>query len=133
MVDVTFLAQKRLAWRQTLGADDQAKLAEEVKSWEAEETKAERVAEHGATFQAADTDADGFLNRAEFEDFLLKLGQNAAARGVPHQPHTDYSDEEKDGIFALFDAASPNDAGVSPADFFTIMAQVTAKLRELAQ
>ena len=74
MVDVNFLAQKRLAWRNSLNDDEKAKLAEEQKTWEAEETKAERMAEFAATFQSADTDADGFLNRAEFEDFVTKLG-----------------------------------------------------------
>ena len=126
------MAQKRIAWKANLSADDQQKLVDEHASWSAEETKAERMAEFAATFQSADTDADGFLNRAEFEDFVTKLGQNAAARGVPHQPQEDYSAEEKDGIFALFDAAGP-EAGVSSADFFTIMSQVAAKVRELAK
>ena len=131
MVDVAFLAGKRLAWKTSLSAEDQGKLAEEHKTWEAEETKAERMAEFGATFSSADTDADGKLNRAEFEDFITKLGQNAAARGVPHQPDSDYSAEEKDGIYALFDAQGP-EPGVTSADFFAVMTQIAGKVRELA-
>ena len=131
MVDVTFLAQKRLTWKTSLSAEDQGKLEEEQKNWEAEETKAEKMAEFTATFQSADTDADGKLNRAEFDDFMTKLIQNLTARGVPHQPQADYSAEEHDGIYALFDAQGP-EPGVTVADFFGIMTQVAAKVRELA-
>ena len=49
MVDVTFLAQKRLTWKTSLSAEDQGKLEEEQKNWEAEETKAtEPMAEEQA-------------------------------------------------------------------------------------
>ena len=74
MADITNLANKRIAWRAALSADDQAKVAAEKANWEAEETKAERMAEFGATFQSADTNGDGMLVRAEFEDFMVKLG-----------------------------------------------------------
>ena len=88
------------------------------------------MAEFGATFQSADTNGDGMLVRAEFEDFMIKLGQNAAARGVPHQADSDYSAEEKDEIFAIFNAKSEG-AGVTAADFFAVMGDVQQKIREI--
>lgn len=85
-MDLATLAGKRLAWRATLSADEQAALEADRASFTNEETKAERMAEMAATFQAADTNQDGRLDRAEFEDFMTKLGQNSAARNVPFQP-----------------------------------------------
>ena len=92
-MDISFFAQKRLAWRNSLSDEDKNKLIEEKKTWEAEETKAERMAEFMATFTSSDTDNDGLLNRQEFEDFLTKLGQNAGARGVPNQDMGEYDEE----------------------------------------
>ena len=90
------------------------------------------MAEFAATFGSADTNSDGLLDRAEFEDFMVKLGQNSAARGVPHQPHADYSDEEKNAVYALFNAKNGDADGVSQADFFATMMEITAKIREMA-
>ena len=79
-MDITALATKRLAWRNSLSDEDKAKLVAEKQSWEAEETKAERMTEFSATFTTNDTNNDGVLDRAEFENFLVALGQNAANR-----------------------------------------------------
>ena len=125
MADMTLLVTKRLAWRASLGAEDVEKLNAEKAAWGAEETKGERMAEFGATFAAADTNGDGLLVRAEFEDFMGKLGANSAARDVPFQPHSDYSDAEKDTVFECFNAHTAGAAGVSAADFFAVMGALT--------
>ena len=132
MTDLTSLAQKRLDWRNSLSEEDKAKLVAEKNSWESEETKGERMAEFAATFGTADTNSDGLLDRAEFGDFMVKLGQNAQARGTPHQPDSDYSAEEKDGIYAIFNAKTEGADGVSQADFFAGMMEIGVKVRELA-
>ena len=44
-MDIGALALKRLNWRNSLSEEDQAKLVAEKASWEAEETKAERMGE----------------------------------------------------------------------------------------
>ena len=129
-MDIAALCQKRIAWKGTLNAEQLAAFEAEKTAWTNEETKAERMAEFAATFGSSDTDADGRLNRAEFEDFMTKLGQNSAARNVPFQPHSDYSDEEKDGVFAIFNAKSEGD-GVTSEDFFGTMMEINAKMREL--
>ena len=58
MVDITFLATKRLAWRNSLTEEEQNALVTEKESWEAEETKGQRMGEFMQTFQAADTNND---------------------------------------------------------------------------
>ena len=112
-MDIAWLAEKRLAWRNSLDEASRAALEAEHASWAVEETKAERLAEFNATFAAADTNNDGVLDRAEFEDFMLKMSQNSAARNIPFQSHDDYSAEEKDGVFALFDNFNGETQGVS--------------------
>ena len=62
---------------------------------------------------------------------MTKLGQNAGARGVPYQADSDYTDEEKDGIFALFNSKNADVDGVSTADFFAVMQDVAVKVREI--
>ena len=39
------------------------------------------AAEEEATFNAADTNQDGVLNREEYNDFMRKKKQNADAKG----------------------------------------------------
>ena len=130
-MDIGALAQKRLDWRNSLSDEDKAKLVTEKQSWENEETKGERMAEFNATFTTNDTNADGVLTRAEFENFLVALGQNAASRQVPHQPDSDYTEEQKDAVYALFNAKTEGVDGVSGADFFAVMLEIGAKVREL--
>ena len=129
---VEMLAEKRLAWRNRLSAEDQAKLVAEKAAWAAEETKGERMAEFDAAFAAADTNSDGLLDRAEFEDFMTKLGLNAEARGCPHQPDTDYTADEKNAIYDLFNGKTAGADGVTTADFFAVMQDVGAKVQELS-
>ena len=73
-MDITALCNKRIAWKNGLSAEDLAKVQAEQAAWAAEETKADRMAEVATTFATADTNADGLLDRAEFEDFMTKLG-----------------------------------------------------------
>ena len=129
---LTMLCTKRLAWRASLSAEDTDKLNGEKAAWSAEETKAERMAEFGATFQAADTNADGLLDRTEFEDFMGKLAANSVARDVPFQPQDSYSAEEKDAVFGVFNATNAETDGINANDFFATMAAITAKMQELA-
>lgn len=122
-MDLAALANKRLAWRATLSADEQAALEADRAAFSNEETKAERMAEMAATFQAADTNQDGRLDRSEFEDFMGKLAQNSAARNVPFQPQDQFSDEEKDGVYALFDAKEGT-PGVTMPDFIAVVGDI---------
>ena len=89
------------------------------------------MGEFAATFAASDTNGDGMLVSAEFGDFMQKLEQNQNAAGIPHQSGAEYSDEEKDQIFAIFNAKTPDTAGVSMADFFACMKDISTKIQEL--
>ena len=60
----------------------------------------ERKAEFVATWQAADKNEDNLIQGAEFTNFMQKLNQNAAARGVPQQPAEDFQGEnERFGLY----------------------------------
>ena len=95
-----------------------------------EEAQAERIAELAATFGSSDTNQDGRLDRAEFEDFMGKLAQNSQARNVPFQPHDQFSAEEKDGMYALFNGKSAED-GITMDEFLTTVKEMQAKVSEL--
>ena len=90
------------------------------------------MAEMAATFAASDTNGDGMLTIVEFEDFMTKLGQNATARGVPNQPDSEYSDEEKEQVYGHFNAVSADTTGVSMTDFFAVMGAMKVKMAELS-
>ena len=96
------VARARIAWFQSLSPEDQAKVQQAREEFKAEETKAERLQEVATTFQAADTDSDGFLNKVEFKDFMVKLGQNAAARGTPHMTPESVDEATQEMVWALF-------------------------------
>ena len=59
------------------------------------------------------------------------MGQNAKARNVPIQEMEEYSVEEKDSIYAIFNANTEGADGVSSADFFAVMLKIGEKVREL--
>ena len=40
---------------------------------------------------------------------MVKITQNLQARNVPFHPHDDFSDAEKDGMYALFNGKSEGD------------------------
>ena len=61
------------------------------------------------------------------------LGQNIAAKGVPHKNFSEYSDEEKAAAWAHFNGQTEGVAGVSPADFNTGIAAIGAKVREMLE
>ena len=67
------VAAKRHAWKQSLSAEDLAKVAAERAEWETNEGKAAKMAEITATFTSADTNGDGFLTGPEMKDFLMKM------------------------------------------------------------
>ena len=129
-MDIDAAAAKRVAWMATLSEEQKAALMADRAAFSAEETKAERMGELAATFGTADTNADGRLDRSEFEDFMGKLSQNSAARNVPFQPHDDFSAEEKDGMYALFNGKSEGD-GVTMEDFFATVKEMQAKVAAL--
>ena len=91
------------------------------------------MAEIAATFQAADANQDGVLDKAEFTDFMGKLGQNAAARGVPHMSVDGVSDDVKEAVWAVFNGQTEGTDGVSMADFGAVSEIIGAKIREMSQ
>merc|ERR1719331_2525386 len=129
-MDINAAAQKRVAWMATLTEEQKGAMAADRAAFFAEETKAERMAELAATFSAADTNADGRLDRSEFEDFMGKISQNLQARNVPFHPHDDFSAEEKDGMYALFNGKSEAD-GITMEDFFATVKDMQAKVAVL--
>ena len=66
--------------------------------------KAQRVEEMTATFTTADSNADGLLDKAEFANFMQMASQNAAARDCPHMTEADIAEEDKETIWAYFNA-----------------------------
>ena len=115
--NITILAQARANWVGTLSDDDKAKVATHR-----EETKAnpeESKQEFMATFGTADTNGNGVLEEAEFNNCMEMLGSNIAAKGVPHKMFSTYSDEGKAAAWAHFNGQTPDTPGVSPADFNT--------------
>ena len=82
------------------------------------------------TFQAADTNADGVLDKAEFTDFMGKMSENAKARGVPAMSEADVDDATKDSVWGFFNGQSEGD-GVKPADIGTAIMAIGARTREL--
>ena len=130
MEHVTAIAQSRLDWMNGLSEEDKAKLEAEKANWATEEFKAERMAEMNATFQAADTNQDGVLDKAEFADFMNKMSQNAKARGVPAMSEDDVDEATKDAVWGLFNGESDGD-GVKPADVGAVIMKIGARTREL--
>ena len=128
------IAAMRLNWMASLSPEEQAAMGTERAAWEDDALKAERMAELEATFQAADTNSDGLLDRAEFEDFMSKVGQNVAARGVPHMSVDSVDAEMKDKVYAFFDAEDGNVGnGVSLVDFLTGTEKVGQAIMALRQ
>ena len=117
------VVNQRMAWMASLSDEDKGKVRADREAGAAEENKAARMEEFMATFSAADANQDGKLDRAEFTDFMIKLGQNAAARGVPAQKPEDVTDEQKDQIWAYFNSISGDD-GVTAADFGQAVAAI---------
>ena len=132
MENIDALCQKRMSWRASLSEEQLAALSAEQASWGVEETKQARMTEFTETFAAADTDSNGLLSRAEFEDFLSKCCQNSGARNVPFEPLTNYSAAEMDGMYAIFNENTADVDGVSQADFFATMMKVQKRMGELA-
>ena len=119
------LAAKRMAWMGSLSDEDKQKLVAEKGSWESEDTKAERMQEMQATFQAADTNEDGVLNQAEFVNFVNSMNSNLTARGVPNMGF----DGDEDQWYALYNAESGDQDGVTVANFFSCTKKLMAKAR----
>ena len=122
------VAQARLAWVKSLSDDERALLYGEKAAWANEETKGERIAEMLATFQANDTNADGLLNRAEFDNFVKAMGQNAAARGLPVEDYDSLSEELKEKWYAVFAAYNTEANGVSMTSFDAAFKAISEKM-----
>ena len=126
------IVQKRLAWFNALSEEDQGKVRADKQAAQSDEAvKAERMAEMMATFQAADTNQDGVLDKAEFADFMGKMSQNAQARGIPSMTEADVDEEGKDQVWGFFNGQSEGD-GVKPADVGAAIQAIGARTRELA-
>ena len=112
------IVSERVAWIRTLAEDQKAALhAEENRSTE------EDLAELNETFGAADTNSDGFLDRAEFETFFGYMLRNYQARGTPVMDGYNY-----DVLFAFFNHASPEN-GVSISDLTTSHKMVSDEVK----
>ena len=122
------IAAWRMQWMASLSDDQKAAMQADRAKWAAEETKQALMQEMAATFQAADTNADGVLDRAEFEDFMQKMQQNAAARGAPSVSADDVSDDLKEKMWAFYDAEGAQ-PGVSMADFGTATQKIAAHIK----
>ena len=70
--NITILAQARVAWLGTLSEEDKAKVTahREASRANSEESKQEFM----ATFQTADTNQNGVLEEAEFNNCMEMLG-----------------------------------------------------------
>ncbi len=129
MENLDAIATMRLTWMAGLSAEDKAKLEAERASWADEAVKAEKMAELTATFGAADVNADGVLDMAEFTDFMGKIASNATARGVPTQGPDAVDDDMKAKVFAFYDAQDAGTPGVTVAEFLKGTAAVTAAIK----
>ena len=127
------IAAARVAWLQSLSEEQRAAVRADKEASNDEAVKAERMAEGQATFQTADTNNDGLLDKAEFKNFMEMMAQNAGARGVPHMNPADCDEELQEKIYAFFDAEDGNAGnGVSLADVVSCMGKIGAKCRELS-
>ena len=129
---LTTICTTRLAWHSALSADDQAKVVADKQGAMADETiKAERMAEMVATFQAADTNQDGLLDKTEFSDFMGKIGQNAGARGIPHMVEAAVDEATKEAVWTFFNGQTEGVEGVAPADVQACVKAIAIKTREM--
>ena len=119
----------RAAWNASLSDDEKAKAQEERAAWGNEETKAERMAELQASFQAADVNEDGVLSQAEFVDFMGKLAGNLKARGVPSQGPDAINDDMKAKVWALYNAKTADVDGVSLPDFLGVVKDIQTAMQ----
>ena len=79
-----------------------------------EEKRAAFMKQMADTFTAADTNADGVLDLAEFKDFMQKLQANGEAAGY-HVPQP--NDADMEARFGVFDRYNAETTGVSLPDF----------------
>ena len=112
----TRVVQKQKEWMATLSEEQLAAIAADAASWKDQAQVPERMAEVQATFNAADTNQDGLLDRNEMHDFMAKGYQNAVARGTPARDPSNMSDEEKDAFYAAMNSLSDAE-GVSMGEF----------------
>ena len=84
-----------------------------------------------AAFLVADANQDGVLDKVELADFMSKLAQDAAERGVPHMSEANLTDSEKDLIWCYFNGLTPEAEGVSAQDFVAGMKTIEARILEL--
>ena len=94
------LVQFRITWFGGLSEEDRGKIVADRATLREEPTKSEREAEMAATFQAADTDADGKLTFAEYADFMDKVKQNCDARGVPFITRAEVPEDMQQKFYA---------------------------------
>ena len=126
------IVNKRLEWFNALSAEQQAAARADRQAATTDETvKAERMAEMMATFQAADTNQDGLLDKTEFADFMGKMSQNATARGVAAMSESDVDEEMKEKVWGFFNGQTAGTDGVSAADVGAAIQAIGTRTREL--
>ena len=80
-----------------------------------------------ATFQAADTNQDGNLNKAEYDDFTTKMTENAKAR---FGKAAELSAEDKDYFFGMMNSINPDTDGWGMAEMGLMMAAAARRKAE---
>lgn len=70
------------------------------------------------TFAAADVNADGVLDQAEFKTFVTTMNANGVARGLKNR---DTSDEFIGMVFPAFNGFNQEVDGVSKMEILTIL------------
>ena len=70
--------------------------------------------ERKATFQKADSDGDGRLNKAEFFAFATALSEQGIARYGPDSPS--YNEEEAGGMYEAINQLNTDNDGVVMPD-----------------
>ena len=124
------VAAMRKEWNASLSDEQKAKAQEERAAWGNEESKAEKMAELAATFQAADVNNDSVLSEAEFVDFMTKISQNLTARGVPAQGPDGIDDDMKAKVYALYNSKTPDVDGISLQDFLLTVKDIQAEMQK---
>ena len=77
-----------------------------------------------SAFNTSDADGDSLLSRVEFKQFVSKMNEIGAARGLKHRDTTDEFIDKAFPCFSGFNPASPD--GVTCQEIMMVLALVNA-------